>query len=291
MEVSWIKLTTDMFDNRKIKHLRKLPDGNSIVLIWVMLLTMAGRCNAGGMVFLTETIPYTTKMLADELDFEESTVTLALKSLESLGMISSDPLEITNWEEYQNVDGMERIREQTRKRMAEYRARKKALEAEKTDCCVTGYVTVTQGYATEKEKEKEIDREIDKELRKEEKVKKEEKSQNSQKTKPKDAIFEIFDRFAGDDDELALALHGFAEMRKTIKKPLTENAANLVCKKLQSFPMSDWVEIVNQSILNSWQGLFPLKTDTGRNPGQQRPVRESSVDRLKRLMEEGAFDE
>lgn len=289
MEVSWIKLTTDMFDNRKIKHLRKLPDGNSIVLIWVMLLTMAGRCNSGGMVFLTETIPYTTKMLADELDFEESTVTLALKSLESLGMISSDPLEITNWEEYQNVDGMERIREQTRQRVASFRAKNKQLPAADGECNVTRNVTVTPCNATEKEKE--IDREIDKELRKEEKVKKEEKSKNSQKTKPKDAVLEIFDRFAGDDDDLALALYGFAEMRKTIKKPLTENAANLVCKKLQSFPMSDWVEIVNQSILNSWQGLFPLKTDTGRNPGQQRPVRESSVDRLKRLMEEGAFDE
>lgn len=286
MEVSWIKLTTDMFDNRKIKHLRKLPDGNSIVLIWVMLLTMAGRCNAGGMVFLTETIPYTTKMLADELDFEESTVTLALKSLESLGMISSDPLEITNWEEYQNVDGMERIREQTRKRMAEYRARKKALEAEKTDSCVTGYVTVTQGYATEEEKE--IDREIDKELRKEEKVKKEEKSK---KPTAKEEILDIFNRFAGHDDELALALQSFAEMRKAIKKPLTVNAANLVCKTLKGFPQSDWIEIINQSILNSWAGLFPLKTETGRNPGQQRPVRESSVDRLKRLMEEGAFDE
>ena len=52
-EVKWIKLTTDMFDNRKIRHLRKLPEGNNIVLIWVMLLTMAGKCNAGGMIFLT----------------------------------------------------------------------------------------------------------------------------------------------------------------------------------------------------------------------------------------------
>jgi hypothetical protein len=79
-EVKWIKLTTDMFDNRKIKHLRKLPEGNSIVLIWVMLLTMAGRCNASGMIFLTENIPYTPKMLADELGFEENTVKLALEA-------------------------------------------------------------------------------------------------------------------------------------------------------------------------------------------------------------------
>ena len=56
-EVKWVKLTTDMFDNRKIKYLRKLPEGNNIVLIWVMLLTMAGRCNSGGMIFITENIP------------------------------------------------------------------------------------------------------------------------------------------------------------------------------------------------------------------------------------------
>ena len=105
-EVKWIKITTDMFDNRKIKHLRKLPDGNNIVLIWVMLLTMAGRCNSNGMVFLTQNIPYTPKMLADELDFEENTVKLALQSLEQLEMIVTDNgfFTIPGWEEHQNAE-------------------------------------------------------------------------------------------------------------------------------------------------------------------------------------------
>ena len=111
--VKWIKITTDMFDNRKIKHLRRLPDGNNIILIWVMLLTMAGRCNADGMIYLTEDIPYTSKMLADELDFEENTVQLALRAMEQLGMIVSDNngfISIAGWKEYQNVEGMDRIR-------------------------------------------------------------------------------------------------------------------------------------------------------------------------------------
>lgn len=127
--VEWVKITTDMFDNRKIKHLRKLPDGNSIVLIWVMLLTMAGRCNAGGMIFLTENIPYTPKMLSDELGFELSTIQLALEALERLNMISrnEDMLFISGWEEHQNIEGLDRIREQTKKRVADHRARKKQL--------------------------------------------------------------------------------------------------------------------------------------------------------------------
>ena len=128
-DVKWIKITTDMFDNRKIKHLRRLPEGNSIVLIWVMLLTMAGRCNAGGMIFLTENIPYTPKMLADELDFEEGTVRLALEALERFNMVTTDTacLRIAGWEEYQNVDRLAEIREYNRLAKQKSRAKQKLL--------------------------------------------------------------------------------------------------------------------------------------------------------------------
>lgn len=152
-DVKWVKITTDMFNNRKIKHLRRLPEGNSIVLIWVMLLTMAGRCNAGGMIFLTENIPYTTKMLADELEFEESTVILALNALERFNMISQDgeAFRIAGWEEYQNIEGLDRIREQTRRRVAAHREKKAAL----MPCNATCNVTVTQSNAIDKEEERE----------------------------------------------------------------------------------------------------------------------------------------
>lgn len=152
-DVKWIKITTDMFDNRKIKHLRRLPDGNNIVLIWVMLLTMAGRCNSNGMIFLTENIPYTPKMLADELDFEENTVQLALQALEKLGMIVSDNgfFSIAGWEEHQNIEGMEKIREQNRLRKQQQREREKLIS-------VNCHVTSRDSHATEEDKirDKEI---------------------------------------------------------------------------------------------------------------------------------------
>lgn len=155
-EVKWVKLTTDMFDNRKIKYLRKLPEGNNIVLIWVMLLTMAGRCNSGGMIFITENIPYTPKMLADELDFEENTVLLALEALERLDMIVTDNgvFAIAGWEEYQNIDGMEKIREQNRERKRLQRERQRqALLEESRDS--HGTVTVCHAIEEDKEKDKE----------------------------------------------------------------------------------------------------------------------------------------
>ena len=168
-DVKWIKLTTDMFDNRKIKHLRRLPEGNSIVLIWVMLLTMAGRCNAGGMIFLTENIPYTPKMLADELGFEENTVKLALQALEQFEMVVTDKghFTIAGWDEYQNIEGMEKIRESKRLAQARWRAKQKALPVAPP---VDSTVDSTRYLVDDAEEDKEEDKDIDLDIDKEEKV-------------------------------------------------------------------------------------------------------------------------
>lgn len=161
-DVKWIKITTDMFDNRKIKHLRRLPEGNNIVLIWVMLLTMAGRCNAGGMIFLTENIPYTPKMLADELDFEENTIRLALEALSQLGMVltDNDYFSIAGWDDVQSVDKLEQMREKARIRKQRQREREALPSPSRSR---DSHVTVTSCHATEEdiEEDKEID--IDKE--------------------------------------------------------------------------------------------------------------------------------
>lgn len=156
-DVKWIKITTDMFDNAKIKYLRSLPEGNNIVLIWVMLLTKAGICNAGGMIFLAENIPYTTAMLANELGFGEDTVRLAITMLSKLGMVhAEDVLTITNWDVYQNSEGLEKVREQTRARVAKRREKHKAI-----GCNVTSNATVTLSNATDIEID--IDKDIEKE--------------------------------------------------------------------------------------------------------------------------------
>lgn len=163
-EVKWIKITVDMFDNRKIRHLRRLPEGNNIVLIWVMLLTMAGRCNAGGMIFLTENIPYTKKMLADELDFEESTVHLALEALERFGMISTNGnlLSIAGWGEYQNTGKLAEIREYNRIAKQKSRAKQKLLH-DVNDKSMTSQTC----QDTDIEEDKDIDIEEEKECKRE----------------------------------------------------------------------------------------------------------------------------
>lgn len=162
-KVSWIKIETEMFNNVKIGHIRKLPEGNNIVLIWVMLLTMAGRCNANGLIFLTENIPYNEKLLADELGFDESVIQLALTALENFGMITRDGnmLAIPGWEEHQNIEGMDKIREQNRIRKQKQRERQKlAIEQ---DMSRDSSRDVTQQNKIKNKKE-ELDKEKDNNL-------------------------------------------------------------------------------------------------------------------------------
>ena len=158
-EVQWIKIYIDMFDKRKIKKVRRLPAGNDLLLIWIMLLAMAGKCNAGGHIFITENIPFTEEDLADELDFEVNTIRLALKAFEELNMITTTPegfINILGWEEYQNIEGMDRIREQNRERKRLQRERQKqALLDESRD----SHVTITQCHAIEEEGEEDKEKE------------------------------------------------------------------------------------------------------------------------------------
>jgi predicted phage replisome organizer len=161
----WFKLNMDIFGNRKIKYLRRLPGGNSIALFWIALLAEARRCNSDGKIFLTESMPYTPQMLADEFDFEENTVKFALEAFKQLDMIETNNgfIEITGWEDHQNTEGLAKIREQTRKRVAKCRENKKLLCGS-----VTSSVTVTQSNALEEDKEEEKELEID--IEKEEKI-------------------------------------------------------------------------------------------------------------------------
>lgn len=139
-----------------------MPEGNNIVLIWVFLMTAAGDCNKNGALYLTDTMPFRTEDLAIEFDFEIETMKFALITLEKFGMIEifEDVIYIKNWEEYQNIDGLEKIREQTRKRVAKYRELKQ-LEAFSNECNVTCNGGVTDGNATELELELELDKEKD----------------------------------------------------------------------------------------------------------------------------------
>jgi len=126
-DVKWIKITTDMFDDEKIDFITSLPEADAIIVIWIRLLSLAGKCNAGGYIYLTERIPYTEDMLSHKFRKPITIIKLALETFQRLGMIEYDEniILITNWGKHQNIEGMEKLKERDRDRKRIERANKK----------------------------------------------------------------------------------------------------------------------------------------------------------------------
>ena len=124
-DVRWIKITTNIFDDEKIKLIEQLPDSDTLLIIWFKLLVLAGRCNQCGMVFLSRDIPYTDEMLATIMRRNINAIRLALNEFNNLKMIEIQDnfISIMNWKKHQNIDGLAKIREQNRIRQQNYRVK------------------------------------------------------------------------------------------------------------------------------------------------------------------------
>ncbi len=155
-DIAWIKLKTDMFDHEKIKVIESMPEADTILVVWVKILVLAAKANASGFLMIAENVPYTEDMLAAVVGRPLNTVRMALQTFRRLAMIdpAADMIRIKNWEVHQNVDGMDRIRQQNRLRVEKYREKQKLI-----GCNVTGNVTETPSNAAD------IDKEEDKEKR------------------------------------------------------------------------------------------------------------------------------
>ena len=152
-EIKWIKITTDIFDDEKICLIDALPDHDAILVIWFKILALAGKHNRNGLLMMSDKVHYTDEMLATIFRRPLNTVRMALGVFEQFGMVEiiDGIIALPNWEKHQNIDGMEKIKKQTRNRVARYREKQKNLALSGN---VTCNVTVTGGNATEKERDK-----------------------------------------------------------------------------------------------------------------------------------------
>lgn len=156
-DVKWIKITTDIFSDEKILLIEQMPDADSLLVIWFKLLCMAGKENNYGVFLMRNRMPYTEEMLATIFRRPLNTVRLALSTFEAFGMIDieDDVVVIPNWEKHQNIDGMEKIREQNRIR------KQKQREKQKQALLNVSHVMSRDGHATDKIRiEEDIDNNI-----------------------------------------------------------------------------------------------------------------------------------
>ena len=116
-----------------------------------------------------------------------------------------------------------------------------------------------------------------------EKVKEEDK-----KAKPK-GFSDLINEYTS-DESLRISINDFIEMRKKNKKNMTDKALELMLEKLDRLADNevDKKLILNQSIENCWQGIFPLKD----NLNQRQPKQQSTTSNpFLRMEMEGVFDD
>lgn len=156
--MKWIKITTDIFDDEKILMIESMPSADSIIVIWLKLLTFAGKQNNDGVFLMSNRIAYTEEMLASIFRRDVNLVRMALKTFEQFGMIEiiDNVVTIPNWNKHQSLDAYEKKKERDRLYQAERRANQRALVAKSSDTSSDSQTMQSSDVVvSEEDKEKE----------------------------------------------------------------------------------------------------------------------------------------
>ena len=86
-------------------------------------------------------------------------------------------------------------------------------------------------------------------------------------------------------EELEITVRDFMDMRKTIKKPMTSKALELLFRNLEKLTNleEEKIAILNQSIEHGWQTVYPLKTNNMRNSSKGEIKEEEKQEELKEI--------
>jgi predicted phage replisome organizer len=166
-----------MFDGDSFKKIKRakfddIPYRDKLTAVWFELLDLAAKCNQDGKLINKDLIAYNTfEDIAALIDRDTKEVELCLAFFQNDKMIeiADDIYAITNWDIYQNTVGLDKIREDTKNRVQNYRERQKNEGSKLLQCesnaFVTRYKRVTSRYSnvtvTRQNKNKNIDKDID----------------------------------------------------------------------------------------------------------------------------------
>lgn len=163
--MKWIKLATNIFDQGKIKLIMRMPAGDTIIAIWLQILTHCGKECQDGILRISNEVPYTADMLAMIFGREPSTMRLALETFQQLKMIEviDGVYCLPNWNKYQSPDKYEINRAKDRKRLQEWRQKQKEKNELPQISTSSKNETFHETFRKRNETGTEIEVEVDKE--------------------------------------------------------------------------------------------------------------------------------
>ena len=107
-----VKLRVDMYDDIKFKIIDMKPERDLIQYIWTRLVTLAGKVNLEGDLYMSKNLPYTIETLAIEFNRDFKQIKLALDTFIELEMIELTEVNIyrvKNFAKHQNIKVKEKI--------------------------------------------------------------------------------------------------------------------------------------------------------------------------------------
>lgn len=105
-----IKVRTDMFEDTKFKMIDRMEERDLINYVWFRSMTLAGKVNRDGELYLSSTKPYTVETVAIEFNREESEVRLALcvlMELEMMDLTDNNVIIVKNFAKHQGIKNNE----------------------------------------------------------------------------------------------------------------------------------------------------------------------------------------
>ena len=118
----YIKLPVHFFEDNRLKAIRSQKDGDSVILLYTMLITVAVKSNADGRFMLCEGIPYDEEILSSTLGLSAQIVKKGLELLVKFGLltVTDSVYSLSNYDEYADLKAI-RKRNQNADRQTKYK--------------------------------------------------------------------------------------------------------------------------------------------------------------------------
>lgn len=265
-EIKWIKLDVEIFNNDKIKLIRQMPAGDTIMLIWIYMLTYAGKSNEGGKICIAKDLPLDCDMLASVSGFNVNDVRVALNTFERLHMISwikenDEFICITNWEEYQSVEKMRKIKEDNAERKRKQRAREKLAKEEQLALCDNGVTSCDMSRDSHSDVIIQNKEDKEREKDKENKEKKTQTYNNTPVTQPKSSEM-IFDELIPEydiSDEMANKIREWTSYKDSREEGYVEQSLKPLLKKFETMERihgaDKCIDLIDNAMMNGWKNI------------------------------------
>jgi predicted phage replisome organizer len=244
----WLKLKDDFFKQKEIKKLRKIAGGDTYTIIYLklMLLSLENQGN----LFFDKVEDNFHEELALQIDEDSDDVTITINYLKSKGLIDLIDSETMMLNHIPDLIGSE---SESAERVRKHRnLTQNVTNLLQNNGNALHCNTNVQNCNGDIDIELDIDKDINKD--------KEKRKKKSVKSVDYDSIVSLVNEFSKGNERLKETLLSFCEMRKEIKAPLTERALKILFNELRKITNDEeeMISILEQSILKSWKGIFPL---------------------------------